>query len=582
MFNFQRVACSVQRTAKKRCEQLLIGYMRYVIGYMLCVVSFAPTLLRADSEPYDVLIRNGIVYDGLSREGQRLDIGIRGERIAAVGDLSSSNAEKIIDAKERIVAPGFIDIHTHSDFNPFLNPTSSHKIVQGVTTEIVGNCGMSAAPIFGFHEKEIHDVWLREGVVIPNSLPWHHVQEYFQELEKQGLMTNLALLIGHGNLRSSVIGFEPRKATLEEIERMKILLRNSLREGAFGLSLGLVYLPGTFAGEEELLVLAEEARNGDGILAVHMRSEGKTLIGSMHEILDLSRKAKVRLQISHLKAAGVRNWYKINEAFSLLEAARNEGLEVYADAYPYEASFAELGVILPDEIYQAPDRLEMLRGVNRREELKNKISAEFEENGTSLSRVMIAKTNLAKHRFYEGKTIDEIARAEKKDPMDIFLDLLVQENFKVSAFSFSQDPNVVERVIKKEYVAIGSDNIADFGSKPHPRVYGTFPRIVEKFVRKEKVLSLGDAIRKMTSLPANIIGLRERGALIAGYYADVVIFNLEAMKSEASYEKPDQLAQGVEYVLINGKLALEGGKETGLLAGQVLRKGIKGKSTTRT
>ncbi len=538
----------------------------------LCGFLFLPSEGYAQDEYFDVLIKNGTVYDGFSDHGRRWDIGIRDGKIAALGDLSGGRGKTEINAAGLTIAPGFIDIHTHSDFNPFLNSQSLHKIYQGVTTEVVGNCGMSAAPVFGRHEKEIQGVWLREGVVIPENISWQSVEEYAHALESRGLITHFALLVGHGNIRSAVMGFEPRKATEGEILQMRKLLRESLEQGALGFSLGLCYLPGIFADESEILALAEETKSAGGILAVHMRSEGKKLIESLEEILAVTRKTRVPLEISHLKAAGVRNWGKINQAFSLIELARKEGLVVWADAYPYAASAAELGVILPDEIYQSPERLKILSDSGKRDEVKRKITEEFEKNGTSLTRVVIAKTNLPAHQAYEGRSVADIAEAVHRDPLDVLIDLLAEENFQISAFFFSQNPEIVKRVIQKEYVSIGSDNIADFGPKPHPRVYGTFPRVIEKLVREEKLLSLGEAIRKMTSLPAAVLGLEKRGSLSLDYYADIVIFDLKEFKSEASYENPARLAQGMKYVLVNGKVVLEDGKGTGVLAGQVLRR----------
>ncbi len=548
---------------------------------LLFVLSIMPRTMFAGAESFDVIIRKGTVYDGLSEEGRAADIGIRGDKIAFIGDLSQGSAEQIIDATGLIVAPGFIDIHTHSDFNAFLKPHAVHKISQGVTTEVAGNCGMSAAPVYGFQEKAIHEVWLREGEIIPADIPWHRVGDYFEEIQGAKLMTNLAFLVGHGNLRACVMGYEARKATPEELESMESLLKQAMDEGAFGLSLGLVYLPGTFADEAELTALAAEVKNAGGILTVHMRSEGKKLIESLDEVLALARKTGVPLEISHLKAAGVRNWPKIDEAISMIEKARNEGLEIHADAYPYEAAAAELGVILPDEIYQAPDRLAQLQDINKRPAIKKRTLEEFEKSGLTLNQIEVARVNLPEDKSYEGKTIAEIAEAERKEPVDAFFDLLARENFQVSAFSFTQNPAIVSRIIAKDYVSIGSDNIADFGPKPHPRVYGTFPRVIEKFVKKEKTLSLGQAIHKMSRLPAQVMGIEGRGSLEVGNYADVVIFDLDAAKSNASYENPAQLSSGIEYVLVNGRTAWEDGGETGVLAGQVLRHEVKGSVATR-
>jgi N-acyl-D-aspartate/D-glutamate deacylase len=530
----------------------------------------------AGNESYDLLIRGGAVYDGEREEPVVMDIGIRGDRIAGLGDLSGSTASEVIEAAGLAVSPGFIDIHTHSDFNSFLEPESAHKLLQGVTTEVAGNCGMSAAPLLGAGRKTVDSVWAREGVAIPERLPWEGVDGYFKAAGARGLASNLVFLVGHGNIRSAVMGFEPRPATDQELEAMSVLLRDAMKEGAYGLSLGLVYLPGIYADDRELTALAGEVRKAGGILAVHMRSEGKRLIESLGETLELQRETGVTLEVSHLKAAGVRNWPKIREAFSLLEAARGEGRPVFADAYPYEAAFAELGVVLPEEIYQAPDRVEMLRDPAQRGFVKQRTQEEFDKSGVSLSNLMVAKASLPEHSAYEGKTIAEIAAKKKQEPLDFLLDFLAEENFKVSAFSFSQNPAIVAEVVAKDYVSIGSDSVADFGPKPHPRCYGTFPRIIEKFVRAERTMTLGAAIRKMTGLPARVLGLKERGLVRPGYFADLVIFDPAAMKSHASYEDPARPAAGVRDLLVNGRRVVEGGRFNGVLAGQALRKEMKG------
>lgn len=547
---------------------------------MIALLAARPSIGQ-EADSYDLVIRGGMVYDGVSVKGRVTDIGIRGARIAALGDLAQSEARQVVSARGLAVAPGFIDIHTHSDFNPFLKAASPHKVIQGVTTEVVGNCGMSAAPLMGFQREEISRVWLREGVVIPEKLPWKSVAQYFHALEERGLATNFALLVGHGNLRSAVMGLRPGRASKRELGRMRKFLRDSLREGAFGISFGLTYLPGIFADEREIGVLAGEAARAGGLAAFHMRSEGKKLIESVEEVLRVAEKTRATVEISHLKAAGVRNWPKADALLERIDSARARGLPVFSDAYPYEASFAELGVILPEEIYQSPERRALLLDPSRRDELKRRVTEEFEKSGLSLDNVMIAKTSLGEHKDYEGKRVAAIARQKGIDALDFLLDLLAAEDFQVSAFSFSQSPAIVRRIIRKDYVSIGSDNIADFSPRPHPRVFGTFPRVIEKFVREERALALGEAIRKMTFLPASVMGIEGRGTLSPGAFADIVIFDVKKIRSRATYESPSRLARGVRYVFVNGKMAVKEGKPTGVLAGQVLRRARKGSETTR-
>jgi len=549
-----------------------IKNLRTLFFIMAAVIFSSTDPVGAREETMDLIIRNGMVYDGTGAEAKKADVAILGERIAGIGDFSNVPAGKVIDAQGLIVSPGFIDSHTHSDFNPFLRPESPHKILQGVTTEVIGNCGMSAAPLFGKMKDELSEVWLREGVEIPRNLPaWNSVGEYLDALQKAGLVTNFVFLVGHGNLRWSVMEEASQKASPEELKKMEALLRQAISEGASGLSLGLVYLPGTYAGKDELTGLARVLKENDSLLAVHMRSEGKRLAESIDEALEISEASGARLEISHLKAAGFKNWGKIDQAFLRIEDAKRSGLEVFADVYPYEAAFAELGVVLPEEIYEAPDRVELLRDPERRAELKKRTQEDLDKNGSIPEQFMIASVNLPGHKAYEGKTLAEIAKMQGKDPLDALFDLLAEEKFLVSAFSFSQDPAVVKRIAQKEYASIGSDNMSDFGPKPHPRTYGTFPRFLQ-WARDGKAVSLSEAIRKMTGLPADVFRLRDRGKIREGAYADVVIFDLSKIESPATYEEPKEYARGVEWALVNGTVVVENGKYNGRFSGQVLRK----------
>jgi N-acyl-D-aspartate/D-glutamate deacylase len=545
-----------------------------------CIVEDLPPAF-AESASFDVLIKNGTVYDGISEEARKADIAIRGDRIAAMDDLSQASAPKVIDATGLIVAPGFIDIHTHSDFNPFLNRDSPHKILQGVTTEVAGNCGMSAVPAPTNVHEEIRRIWAREGVLLPGKLPgWQSVAEYVFALESAGLRANLAFLAGHGNIRQAVIGLRPSPAERGEIEEMTEILKQALAEGALGLSLGLTYIPGIYASQEELEALARAVKDADALLAVHMRSEGKNLIPSIQETIGLAGKTGARVEISHLKAAGVKNWPSIGEALRLIEEARAKGLEIYADAYPYEASYAELGVVLPNEIYGAPNRLELIRDPALRPQSLAVVRDNFAKNGVETRRIVIAETHLPEHRRFEGKSLDTIAKEENRDALEILFDVLARENFEASGFSFSQNPEIVKQVLSQSYVSVGSDNVADFARKPHPRVFGTFPRFLE-WTREGNPAGLGEAVARMTYLPAKVLGLVERGRLVEGAFADVVIFDLAKIAAPATYEEPTRYAEGMEYVIVNGKLAVERGEILPTLSGQVLRSRRKGSPVTR-
>ena len=528
------------------------------------------TSLMAEEKPYDYLIKDVLIFDGESNRPLRGDVAISGEAISEVGNLSETEAREVVSGEGFVLAPGFIDAHTHSDFNPFIYAGLPNKLMQGVTTEIVGNCGMSAAPVLGEHAGHIATVWSREGVAIPQPLAWTTFREYQNELEYSKMGTNFAILVGHGNLRASVMGMAARPADAGEVAAMKKLLKDAMENGAFGISFGLVYLPGVFATEDELVELCREAGRHNGICAFHLRSEGSGLLEALREAIRIGEKAGARIQISHLKAAGRNNWDKITEAFRVIEEARAKGIRIAADAYPYTASFAELGVILPDSLYERPDRVALFQNVAERDRLKKELDIHFQKKNMDWESIRIATTVSPAYQSFEGKTIQAISRETGKDPITLLIELLADNSFQVSAFNFSQSEKVVEEVIQKPYVAIGSDSIADGSRHPHPRAFGTFPKIFKDYVQAEPRLELGEAIRKMTSLPAKHFGIENRGLVRAGYYADLVLFDPKRMTDRANYESPQLFADGVMWVFVNGEPVVRNGRSAEKKKGQVL------------
>jgi len=519
---------------------------------------------------YETLIRGALIFDGDSVKPFRGDVAIEGERITEVGDLKDADAKEVIDARGLVLAPGFIDTHTHSDFNPVVYPDLPNKIMQGVTTEVVGNCGMSAAPVMGQHRDQVRGVWAREGVDIQDKAKWSSFKEYRETLEAKGMMTNFVALVGHGNLRTAVMGFSDRKATLGEIQEMRAMLRQAMREGAAGVSYGLIYLPGIYAAEEELVDLCEEAGKNSGLCAFHMRSEGAGVVEATAEALRIGEKARAPIEISHLKAAGKNNWDKIQEVFSLIEAAQLQGRRVSADVYPYTGSFAELGVILPDAIYQRQDRLDYFRNPLKRDELLKTLRDYYQEKNTKWDSVMIASTRHRKYWKYEGKTIRDIARQTGKEPEQLLVEILAGTQFEVSAYYFSQSEEVVSQVLQKTYITVGSDSIADGSRKPHPRAFGTFPKILSHYVRERQEISLGEAIRKMTSLAADQFFLKNRGRIKAGNFADLILFDEGEIREESTYENPKAMPRGMKWVFVNGNAAVKKEKYTGLKKGRFI------------
>ncbi len=516
--------------------------------------------LLAQEKAYDYLIQNALIFDGVSSRGIKGDVAIINDTIVEVGHLNPQEAQKVIDATGLILTPGFIDAHTHSDFNPLIYSGLANKLMQGVTTEIVGNCGMSAAPVFGEHKSQIHAVWAREGVEIPEEIPWEEFKEYRSTLEEHGLNTNMVALVGHGNLRMAVMGTEPRVATKDEIKAMKKRLSQAMKQGAHGISYGLVYIPGIFAQEEELVELCREVASYDGICAFHMRNEGSKLIEALQEIFAIAEKSGARIQISHLKAAGKNNWKKIQEAFQLIENARRRGLQIEADAYPYTAGFAELGVTLPDTYYQRKDRVALFQDPSQREALIKDLEKYYRDQNKDWDAIVVATTPVAAYRSYQSKSLKALAQGKNQKPEEVLVDLLAGTSFQVSAFYFSQNEEVVNQVLAKPYVDVGSDSIADGSRGPHPRAFGTFPRILKNYRIEKKELELAETIRKMTTLAARHFGLKDRGRIEPGYAADLVIFDLQKISDKATYSFPDALSQGVAWVFVNGKPAIQNGK----------------------
>ncbi len=528
------------------------------------LVSFLllPHNAHAQDKTYDFIIKDALVFDGESMEPIKQDIAITGNRIVQLGQLAREEGREVVEAEGLVAAPGFIDLHTHSDFNPFVYPDLGNKVLQGVTTEVAGNCGMSAAPVTGAHKEHIAEVWRREGVQIPSKLSWESFQEYGEEIELKGLDTNLASLVGHGNLRSAQIAMNPRDPTPDEVEEMRKLLHEALDEGAFGVSFGLAYLPGTFSKKEELVEICREAGLKKRPCVFHMRSESKQLIEAVQEAIEIAREADAPLHISHLKASGRSNWPKIHEVFNLIEKAQSEGLAVTADAYPYTAGVAELGVILPNAIYQDPGRVARFKDLAKRGKLLRELRKHYEASPVSWDAIKIATVTQLKSFPLQGKSIQQIAGTWEKTPVEVLVELLAQEEFQVSAFYFSQSEAVMEEVLSKPYVAIGSDSIADGSASPHPRSYGTFPRILARCPKDAVTRDpcWGRSIHQMTVLPARILGLKDRGKIYPGFSADLVLFDPATVQDKADYANPKAQPVGIQWVFVNGKPAVRNGK----------------------
>jgi N-acyl-D-aspartate/D-glutamate deacylase len=450
-----------------------------------------------------------------------------------------------------------------------LNPAAESAVRQGVTTEIGGNCGYSAAPIWGAWAEERAETYRQ---MYGLDTRWRGVREYFARVAAERPSINFGLLLGHNTIRGSVMGGAARPPDGAELAAMLQAVREGMQEGALGLSTGLIYAPACFASAEELVGLARVARDEGGVLTCHMRSEGDELLQAIREILDVAHQAHIPLQISHLKTSGERNWGKLPEALGLIEEAHRRGQDVSADRYPYTASNTGLQAVLPSWALEGnrSEQVARLREAAIRERLDRELA------DRRWDRVMIAEVTRPENRRYEGLRVHEAAAVARKDPVDFVCDLLGEEEARVDAIFFTMSEENLEQILTRPYVMVASDSGTRATSgplgrgRPHPRTFGTFPRILGKYVREKRLLNLPAAIRKMTFDPCRRFGLTGRGLIAPGGHADLVLFDPDRVRDRATYEEPLQYPDGIRYVLVNGVITVEGGEHTGARAGRVL------------
>lgn len=502
------------------------------------------------AQDYDVLIRNGRVVDGAGNAWFRGDVAVKNGRIAAVGALNGRSAARVIDAAGRIVAPGFIDVHTHIEGGVEKVPRGDNFLRDGVTTVVTGNCGGSELQL----------------------APW------FEKLEKTGLGLNVASLIGHNTVRSEVMGRANRLATPEEIARMQALVEKAMREGAVGFSTGLIYIPGTYSNPDEVVALAKAAAKYNGVYASHMRDEGERVTEAINEAVRVGKEAGMRVQLSHFKIDNRKLWGASDASLALIEKYRREGVDVVVDQYPYDRSSTNLGIRLPswaladgDDKVRARLESKSTRGEIKREMLK--LLADLGQPDYQFCLV----GRFQRKPEYEGKTIPEITKlmgreATVENQAETILDLM--QLGRAQMIYHSMGGQDVERILRYPWTAIASDGgIQEFGiGVPHPRSYGTNARVLGEYVRNRGVLTVEDAVRRMTSLPARTFGFRDRGLIREGMAADLVIFDPARVGDVATYQQPHQFSEGIDFVLVNGVLAVENGQLTPARGGRVLRK----------
>jgi len=524
----------------------------------------------------ETVLWNGYVIDGTGNPWFKADIGIDHGKIAKIGDLESERAETRINVRNLVIAPGFIDMHSHSDDALLINPKAESKIRQGVTTEVIGNCGDSGAPI----DDKIREEMEKTTAMLVSSkvkINYNTLEEYARKLERQGISVNVAPLVGHGNLRKMAVGYDDRCPTRAELAKMKGILAKAMKQGAFGLSTGLIYPPGSYAKTPEIIELAKVAASFHGIYTSHIRNEGAKLLDAVKEAIAIGREAKIPVEISHHKAGGKKNWGKVKQARELMEDARKEGIEVTCDVYPYVASSFGLVNMLPQWAHEGGPKKITQRLRDSR--IKNRMKKDMLKGALSSAhwnRTMIA--HCPKHKEYQGKFVADIAKAKREDPFEFAFNLLIEEDLSVSVVRFGMCEEDVEYVLQYPNAIVGSDGsaLAPYGplgkGHPHPRNYGTFTRVLGHYSRTRGIITLQEAVRKMTSLPAQKLGLRDRGVIRLGAWADLVVFNPETVIDVATYADPKRYPKGIEYVIVNGVLTVGKGRHTGARAGKVLKR----------
>ena len=530
---------------------------------------------------YDVVIRNGRIIDGTGSPWYSADIGIRSGRIASIGNLAAAAATRSIDARGMVVAPGFIDMLGQSEVSILVNPHLPSKIFQGITTEITGE-GNSIAPVSDrtqFSDRARLDHY---GI----QPDWRDFKGYFARLEKQGIGINLASYAGATQVRRIVIGEDNRQPTAAELEAMKELVRAAMRDGAMGVSSSLQYAPAPYAKTEELIALAAEAAKFGGIYATHMRAEGDGIMSALDEAVRIGREAGIPVEIWHLKAAGKRNWGRMKDIVAYIEKARQSGVDVTADTYAYPAWFNDFSAFIPPWAHEGGDGklIQRLKDPATRVRIRKEMetpSADWDNEWLNIEgpqSILVGVVLNPKLKPLQGKTIADISALWGKDALDTIFDLLIEDNAATQVAVFGMSEPDVALALRQPWVSICNDSQGTapdgvLGAEhPHPRTYGTFPRILRKYVREEKTLPLEDAIRKFSALPAQRLRLTDRGVLKSGMWADVVIFDPETIRDLATFEKPNQLSDGMQYVLVNGVPVIDEGKMTAALPGQVLRR----------
>src|SRR5216110_1273700 len=550
----------------------------WVCSLFFTVIIGGGQIASADA-PFDIVIKGGTVYDGTGGEGHVTDVAIRGDRIAGVGDFAKASAKKTIDARGLAVAPGFINMLSWSNESLIQDGRSQSEIRQGVTTEIMGE-GESMGPL----NDRMKARMIREQIDIKYDIKWNTLAEYLQYLEKRGVSCNVASFIGATTIRENVIGFEDKQPTPEELDQMRELVRKEMEAGALCIGTSLIYPPAFYAKTEELIELCKVAAKYQGKYISHMRSEGNRLLEALDELIRISREAGIPAEVYHIKAAGQPNWGKIDDLLSRIEAAQKEGLKITADMYTYTAGGTGLDACLPPwtEDGGYPALFKRLRDPATREKIAAEVRVDSDawENlylaAGSPEKILLVGFKSEKLKSLTGKSLAEVAKRRGKDPIETIMDLISEDESRISTIYYLMSEENVKKELAKPWVSFGSDEASQapegvfLKSNPHPRAYGNFARVLGKYVRDEKVIPMKKAIRRLSGLPATNLGLDHRGFLKEGMFADVVVFDPATIADRATYEKPHQYAVGVKHVFVNGGQVIKDGDHTGAKPGRAL------------
>ncbi len=554
--------------------------MRDLTCLLFCAAALLLLAACSSGPQYDVIVRGGTIYDGNGSPGAVADLAIRGDTIAAIGDLSNASAPTVIDAAGLAIAPGFINMMCWSNESLIEDGRSQSDIRQGVTLEVMGE-GSSMGPLNDAMKQDMRD---GQGD-IKYDIAWTTLGEYMQYLEKRGVSPNVASFIGAATPRIHVIGYDDRPPTDDELEEMQELVRQAMQEGAMGMASSLVYPPGFFAKTEELIALAQIAAEYDGLYASHLRSEGTALVEAVDELIRIAREAGIRAEIYHVKAAGKPNWPKLDEVIANVEKARAEGLDITADIYTYPAGATGLNASMPPWVQDGgfDASIQRMKDPETRKRIAremNEWSGEWENmylQAGGADGVLLASFKNDALKPLTGKRLSEVAKMRGKSPQETAMDLIIEDDSRVGTIYFSQSEDNLRKKIQLPWVSFCSDSasIAPEGvflkSNVHPRAYGSFARVLGMFTRDEKLLTLEQAVRKLAALPAETLKLDRRGMLKEGYFADVVVFDPAKIQDHATFEKPHQYSTGMVHVFVNGGHVLKDGEHTGAKPGRFLR-----------